>query len=503
MVKGVLLYNRGVKCLVRLAVCIYSLRKHYKGPIALAAEGEVQVWIKEFLEARDVTIFPIETEATHHLGVKSGLWKATPFDITVFLDSDTLIRKPIDRLFDLGEKHGCVVTQQHEWVTTGRIMSGRVRQWSTIAKQETVLALSKKWPAINTGVQVWKKGCPTLPAYEQMTRRAIGVREIMRKTLDEIAMQLVITNNPHHVIGAEWNMGCQYGDGSNAAIIHYHGYKHCRNNANGDLWKKEFFELAKEMPILVTKLGDNCVDKWLSQTFKKRDDLTIVTAVSPSYADRAKRNIALWRQMPGLREQQFVIFVAGFKNSSERKFLEGPNTKVIRWDYPFECSERERMLAAFVLGVPKHVQTSHWVKLDCDCRPVAASIEWPDYRDCAVVSHAWGYTKIKGDRPKEHWFNRFEDVFDVPKDQRMPKLDPVKDRRISHLPGNALGIQKRFASFCHIERTDFTRRIADVAMKRCAGRMPIPSQDTLSWLATQFWKEKVKLVNMKLWFSPR
>jgi hypothetical protein len=288
-------------------------------------------------------------------------------------------------------------------------------------------------------------------------------------------------------------MGCQYGDGLKAVIVHYHGYKHCRGNTNGELWRAAFWDLVQAHPELelTTKRGDNCVDRWLGTSFKRKDDLTIVTAVSPAYAEAAKKNLAIWRRTPGLREQRLIIFVAGFKNAAQRKFLDGPNTKVIRLDYPFECTERERMLSAFVLGSAREVQTQYWVKLDVDCKPIKPFVEWPDYKGFSVVSHPWNYTKIKGDNPKRHWLNTCQDVFES--SNRLPELDPVKDRRYGH---------KRFASFCHIERTEFTRKIADIAQSKCGGRLPIPSHDTLSWAATDAWGEKVKLVNMKTLFNP-
>jgi hypothetical protein len=59
----------------------------------------------------------------------------------------------------------------------------------------------------------------------------------------------------------------------------------------------------------------------------------------------------------------------------------------------------------------------------------------------------------------------------------------------------------RFNSYCHIEKTEFTRRMASLLETSNHGRMAIPSQDTTSWFCSVLWKESVRLVNMRKWFK--
>ena len=234
------------------------------------------------------------------------------------------------------------------------------------------------------------------------------------------------------------------------------------------------------------------------------DNVTIVTAVNPKYAARAAKTLPIWMNTPGLKEHQFIIFVNGFRSRNQRKFLEYPNTKVIRWDYPHPASVRETMLAAFVLGVAEHVQTDYWMKLDCDTLPKKDHFTWPEVTGNTIVSHRWRRTKMKGaDGATEHWFTTLDRLFAGKHPLFNPPLDLEKYRRhVSHRRRNPWRIPVRFASFCHIEQTRFTRRMAKLIHKKCGGRMPIASQDTLSWYMSTIWKEPVKLVNFKEWFDP-
>lgn len=504
MSKGILYYNRGTGCLVRMLVSIQSLRTHYSGPISIAHEGKVPEWFEAICVSFDVSRIPIPESRENVLMAKSKVWRVTPFEHTMFLDADTIVRAPVEPFLDWIVKYGAVVTKFNDWHTHRGRMRRRIEQWNKVVPELIPKALAYGF-AINTGIQGWTKGNPILPAYEAMTARG-NVRGIGKKMLDEIAMQILLPDFKHHLAGQEWNCGCVHSDGSKAKIIHYHGHKHCRDGANGEIWKEEYRKLVSRFPQhreLSEATHDPSIDLWLAKTAGLRSDLTIVTAVNPAYADRARANIERWMQTPGLREQKFIVFVNGFKNARDRKFLERKNFTVIRWEYPHESTPRETMLASFVLGAARHVKTPYWLKLDADTAPKQDRFEWPKYDDQTIVSHRWGYTKMKGDaNPSEHWFNRLDKIFANGSPMFKTQLDVKSDFQVSHRPGNKFGIPMRFGSFCHIEKTAFTKRMADVIKEKCAGRLPIPSQDTLSWYCATLWKEPVKLMNMKEWFQP-
>lgn len=505
MSAGVLYYNHGERCLVRLLVSLHTLRRHYTGPVVIAAEGTPPEWFRDMAGKLQAELIPAPASDEYGLMKKSRIWKVSPFEHTLFLDADTVVRAPVDQLIEWTKEHGCVQTRFNDWHTHRGRMRKRIEQWRAVDAKLTDAALAYG-KAINTGVQGWTKGDPILPAYEELTARGLAVRGISRKTLDEIAMQLLLPHHRHYLAASEWNCGGQHGEGAKAKIIHYHGHKHCRRGPNGDIWKAEFWELVKRFPEHAAQLTgdprDESIALWLKESFGRRKDLTIVTAVNPPYADRAKANFARWMATPGLRDQQFVVFVNGFRNSKEREWLKQyRNVRVERWHYPFEATPRETMLAAFVLGVADHVRTDYWLKLDADTTPKQPYFELPDYTKATITSHKWGYTKMKGDPgAKEHWFNRLDRIFS-PGAPKFPRLDPKADFQVTHRPNNKLGIPMRFGSFCHFEKTSFTRRMAETIRAK-GGRLPIPSQDTLSWYCAFLWNERVRLMNLKHWFQP-
>lgn len=496
MKSGVVYWNHGERCLVRLLVSLRSLRRHYVGPVAILNEGEPPPWFRAVAEKLTAKIKVLPVNNDYGLVKKARLWRVVPFDVTLFLDSDTVIRGNVQPLLDATAEHGLVVTNFCGWETNGRRMSARVREWAKVDAKLTKKALAYG-PAVNTGVQGWAKGCPALTDYEALTARGLAAG-VGKKTLDELAMQLVITKHPHELVGPEWNCSSVYGDLDKAKIVHYHGHKHCRVGKAGDLWKAEFWKLVEAFPEYRKELRtskDSSVRVWLEEAAHpgRIKDMTIVTAVNPKYADRLKANLAKWMQTPGLKEQKFLVFVNGFGSGRARRWLDLPNVRVVRWDYP-GASVRETMLAAFVLGVAEHVKTDYWLKLDADAKPVAPEFKWPRFRRAAVTSQKWGYTKMKGDPDAtEHWFNKLDRLYAGKRPLFKRKLDPKADFKVSHRRGNPDRIPLRFASFCHIERTDFTRRMA----RACGNRLPIPSHDTLAWYFATLWAESVKLVNMK------
>lgn len=507
--QGVLYWNHGSRCLARLVVSAHSLRSAgYAGRAVLLNEGPPPAWLRPVMADLDVEVREIPLCYDYGLVKKSRLWHNAPFRRTMFVDSDTLMLANAQEFLEQIASDGrCVLTQFATWGTARGRMARRIKQWEVVSS-ELVQAAYAYGRAVNTGVMGWVELDPLLPHYEDLTAKGALHKSIGRKTLDEVAMQLAVTRHPHTMLDERWNTSCIYGDFSRAALLHYHGHKHVREGVAQDKWRAAFAEVCKRWPAaeLASGAGDASIAKWLKDSSRpaRLRDMTIVTAVNPRYADVAKKNFAMWAQTPGLREQDFVVFVNGFKRPSERRWIEKtlPNCRVVRWEYK-DATERETMLAAFVLGVPDAVQTRHWMKLDADTSPVAEKWEWPEHKGQTIVSHKWGYTKMKGEEnPRDHWFNRLDRLFAGNRPVFSRQLDPVKDYRVSHRKGNPDKIPMRFGSFAHIERTDFTRKVARLVRRKCGGRLPIPSHDTLVWYFATLWGEPVKLVDMKRYFKP-
>ncbi|MBI3881183.1 MAG: hypothetical protein HY301_14110 [Verrucomicrobia bacterium] len=504
MSAAVLYFNRGTSCYVRLLTSVLSLRKHYSGPVKLMQEGELHEPIASVLRKLRVEVRQLPPSTDGVLVAKSALWRRLEDDHVMYLDADTIVRGPVAEFLDWTREWGFVATWFNGWRTDGGMMRRRLEEWAKVAPELVAPAVAFG-KAINSGIQGWSRGADILPRYEELTRRGADAK-CKRIILDEIALQLLLPQHRHFVADHAWNTSGVFGDVKRARILHYHGRKHCLpDNPRCDVWKDHYAELLASFPAEARALGEAWGDKRLAQfqdrTTARRKNLTIVTAVDPAYADQLKKNFRAWMKIPGLKGQQFLVFVNGFARPRDRAFLNLPNVKVVRWNYPHAgAGRREFMLAAFLLGVAKHVRTDYWMKLDADCQPQRRWWEWPDYENHSVVSHRWGFTRMKGDSATKHWFNWLDEVFS-PQQPRFPAgLDPVHSR-ISHLPGNPHGLPMRFNSFCHLERTAFTRRMAAQLEAKCGGRLAIPSQDTTSWYCATLWGERIKLLNMKRWFK--
>lgn len=249
---GVIYYNKGLKCIARLAVSIYSLRKLYPGRIRVVTDDDESSLgcdiLKNICTTLDaelfITKFPTPEGNKTALLNKTIINTKSPFEVSVFLDADTLIVGPIDELFMWGREHEFVVPQFHDWKTKGKI-GKRIKCWEHVFpdKMETALSFG---PAINCGVYAWHKDSELMKHWWNQTMKGRDVHRIP----DETCLQVILPEYKHYVAPSEFNASCRYGDPfrSNVRIIHYHGNKHCRMNGDkflnaSEAWYKAYLEL--------------------------------------------------------------------------------------------------------------------------------------------------------------------------------------------------------------------------------------------------------------------
>jgi cephalosporin hydroxylase len=247
--RGVIYYNCGTSCTVRLLVSLVSLRKHYAGPVTILSEGEASHLLCERIGAAlDARVIKWES------GVKQGkntpflaktrLHLGTPYETTVALDSDTLVMGPIDELFEVAEQDMFCVAQLGNWRTTGRIIQGRLRKWAGILPEDLDAAI-QFGPAINTGVTAFRKDASIFeewyPAAEQGREHFIP---------DEVSCQMLMHRHQHRILDGRWNRSCRHDDPdlSETRVIHYHGRKHCRKGLpfHADKWVAAYEEITRQ-----------------------------------------------------------------------------------------------------------------------------------------------------------------------------------------------------------------------------------------------------------------
>jgi len=252
--RGVIFYNSGWKCLVRVAVAMHSLRKHWDGGCTLVMDGENDESLK--IAARICeqngcelmhTTFKTPTGAKTALLNKTQMDDKTPYKTTVFLDADTVVRQPFLELFDYAMKVDYVVPQFAGWETKGKIRK-RIKSWKSVWPQY-VKEACEYGPALNCGVYAWQHGSKFMADWYM---HALPGRNISRIP-DETVMQLLAPQYDFKVASHWFNVSCKYDDpvSDEARIIHYHGNKHCRfrdglpvNHSN--LWYVEFDEIRAD-----------------------------------------------------------------------------------------------------------------------------------------------------------------------------------------------------------------------------------------------------------------
>ncbi len=265
--RGICYYNHGTKHLARLLVSLYSLRRHYSGPVTVLDTGESGGLVERIAGARglgaDVQTIPHEALRRNSCYVaKAGLWRHSPYSTTVLLDADTVVARDPAGLFCLVEASdsgGVVVTRFSDWVTTGSIVRGRIERWrgvrcpadnrgmlKSLSADELVEAsLEAPHAAINTGVICWaQEARGFLRDWERLTRA--GWRCPLT---DELAAQNLIRRYRHTLVDDRYNCSPIYGVNKSRAVIwHAHGSKHCqradeRGQEGHKIWWPVFAEV--------------------------------------------------------------------------------------------------------------------------------------------------------------------------------------------------------------------------------------------------------------------
>lgn len=243
---GVIYFNTGTSCVARLAVSLSSLRQHYTGNVSILSIGDASHSICNTLAGVfDASLIEWQCNVApgknFNFLSKTCFHESSPYDLTVSIDSDTLILGPLDDLFQMAKSKEFCIAQFSNWTTSGKVYSKRIRQWAPIAEDKVIPAL-RFGPAINTGVMAFKKSASIFQKWGQLAERG---RNFFIP--DEVSCQLLLPEHAHAVISSDWNCSCKFDNPrrKSVRIIHYHGKKHCRPGLpfHSDLWVERFMTL--------------------------------------------------------------------------------------------------------------------------------------------------------------------------------------------------------------------------------------------------------------------
>lgn len=507
MTQGVIYFNSGTKCVIRMLVSLFTLRKVYKGPVTLITNGVQPERFLQLMKRFDIDILPIELPEQHHpLVVKSMLWRYTPYDVTMFIDADTIIFKPIDSYFDKIKEHTYVTGNFANWRSNGGIIGRRIGRYEKLCTPEEIKAAHDFGPAVNTGVHGYLKNAPILEEWQKLTTESF--KQGLSSIPDEVACQVLLPKYPHWVAPVEWGVSVRYGDfNKDTIIVHYHGRKHAGDYPACKVWKDTYWEyvatLTDEHDIAFMKdpQGDRRFHHYLKSVRGKEpisygeasapsqsslSNITYVTAVNPKYLDRLAANFPVWRKTTNIKEYNFICFINDIPLDDPRLSFLDDRVKRVAWDFPAD-SVREKMLSAFVFGAAKEVETEKWVKIDADAFMKAPDIpvEWLTY-DSVLFGHKWHYTKPgKFLVDLEKWSDTVPALKDKPRlfpESEWPAMEASK--RYGH---------RRIASYFCVHKSEFVRMAAELA----GNKLPVPSHDTYLWFLAAKLGLKIDMKKLK------
>ena len=498
--RGVILFNRGSKMVVRAIVTMYSLRKHWDGPVTIYLEEPYPKELEQACKKFNVDV--VRNDKKHEYKTlirKTDMFSNPPYERTLWLDIDTVIVGPIDEMFDYLDDCDVAIPHFAGWWSDGNIISKRIRKFENLVDEETINKALEHNPAINTGILSFRKSkqWDEFVAYWVELAHKGSQEKIF--IADEVSFQVL------YPVAQKWgikvaiapmkfNVSIKHDPGTeDKRIIHAHGDKHVIDFPLCDIWKNEFAEMTENNVAEINhflKYATPKTDKRLAKYLSNDQDVTIVTACDEYYVDILRETFANWRKYKNIDEYPVIVFVHGINATDERlDFLKLPNVTIIPWKLESAENHREEMLSAFVMGAAEHVTTDYWLKLDADSY---ATDDRPFIDDSmkkfAFCGHKWGYSRPEHIKQldawaKGHWKRKLK--------RAKPMIDEgeIKGRRFYHNT-------KRTISFIQLHKSQFTRFC--VKLLGDADRLPAPTQDTyMFFVANRFDPHTVGRKNFK------
>jgi hypothetical protein len=382
MLNGVVLYNKGHKCIPRLIVALRSLRKHYNGLIAVFLEGEDCQELGDMISKRfsAISIFDNGTPNMSALLRKIEIGPKTPFDNTVYLDADTLVVGKLDELFELAPQYDLVATNFADWKSDGGKIGSRTRRYQGLCPDHYIEDALKYGPAVNTGIYAYPKKSPIFSEWLDLAMKGEAKNFYIP---DEIACQILVPQYNCFVAPTKFNISVMYdNDTVDKRVIHFHGRKHCIDRPLCRLWVAEFISALeenccnikkyidrkygdrrlsifmrgdggpkemlpavrkaigiKDEPNKIQRLGEiaNVVDVPIQEPVKVSvvrvstsevptiqipaltDKVTIVTAVDRKYLSHLRVSLPNWLKHKRLNYYPFLVYVNGFNGVDDNE----------------------------------------------------------------------------------------------------------------------------------------------------------------------------------------
>lgn len=253
MSEGVVFYNHGEACLLRLMIAVRSLRHHYAGNLTvfLNTADTHDAYVRSDLTRAGADVRYFDAPQCHRrrdkATYKMRAAKVTPYDTTLFFDSDVLFQGTPEAVFDICKDTGLGVTQCGE----GRMQISDVAEQRDPEKKvpaEIRAGTNSGIPRINHGLFLIAKEHPFFAAWPKF------YDEFAWFDGDEESItQYHLPLYPHTFVDRAYNRAAHLSrprEIQSAVVVHYLRNRHAtlspRNPGHADacrLWLDAFTDL--------------------------------------------------------------------------------------------------------------------------------------------------------------------------------------------------------------------------------------------------------------------
>lgn len=258
---GIISLLNGNKYNLRAYIFINSLREQYFGPATFLHNGVSKQFLKMIERRVDLVPIQLKQGLVNSYLLKTQVNRFSPFDNTIFMDTDMLVLKPFTKqIFKSIDKYGFTTTKT-EYTVLDKIPHKRINQWRSIQPRRVKKCLRSKMPAINTGVFGFRRNHEIFSKWSDL---AVNGFSVGADFAEEIACQLLLPEIKHNILGSEFNAGCtnyHNEDYSDARVVHYYRNRHikwreCLGHARR-LWRGYLRNLQSR-----DKNVQEIIDKW-------------------------------------------------------------------------------------------------------------------------------------------------------------------------------------------------------------------------------------------------
>lgn len=190
------------------AVSILTLRRFYKGPIMVLTDAERPTLdkLKKHCKIETQVVEIAEgQEASRFMKSRCGLY--TPWDRCAFIDADTFVCRPIDKLWRFVDKERFAMSMDrtHKTIGDGAARARHAaKPWFAAELKHTVEVLGAESPHYNSGVMVWRK-CTEITQlfeayYAEWLRFQRGDQFALMRALKQQGMALHVLPDPYNHI---------------------------------------------------------------------------------------------------------------------------------------------------------------------------------------------------------------------------------------------------------------------------------------------------------------